>query len=200
MAKDTKEKILDAAKVLFSKNGFDGCNVDVIADKAMVNKATIYYHFKSKAILYETVLELNLRKFLHRVRKEIQKETSPVAQLKAFIYAYASNFAGNKHMAPIMLRELASDGTHITGKIRGILQEIILEVDTILHDGRKAGQFQKTKTFLPYFMIVGSMNIYTSTSSMRKAFTEQDNDFGFSLTIDDAADELCSIILDGVKI
>lgn len=200
MAKDTREKILDAAKVLFSKKGFEGCNVDVIAENAKVNKATIYYHFKSKAILYETVLELNLRQFLDRIQKEIHQETTPAAKLRAFIHAYAGNFAGNKHMAPIMLRELASDGSHLTNKTRGVLKEIIKEIDAILSDGRKAGQFQETKTFLPYFMIVGSMNIYTSTSKMRKTFAEQEGDFGFSLTIDETADELCSIILNGVKI
>jgi AcrR family transcriptional regulator len=110
MAKQTKENILEAAKVLFAKSGFDGCNVDLIAAKAKVNKATIYYHFKNKANLYETVLEVNLRKFLQRVKKNVQNQDFPDEKLKAFTQAYVSNFANNKQMAPLMLRELASDG------------------------------------------------------------------------------------------
>lgn len=199
MSKETKEKILNAAKMLFSKKGFDGCNVDLIAEKAGVNKATIYYHFKNKATLYETVLELNLRQFLQRVKKHVQKHSSPEEKLESFIHAYASNFASNKQMGPLMLRELASDGAHLTGKTRVVLSEIIGEVDAILEEGWKAGLFKHTKTFLPYFMIVGSMNIYTSTSTMRKKFQNQGNDFGFSLTIAETAEELSKIILNGLK-
>lgn len=199
MAKATKEKILDAAKVLFSKSGFDGCNVDLIAERAKVNKATIYYHFENKASLYETVLELNLSQFLQRVKRAVQKHRSPEKKLEAFIHAYAGNFADNKQMAPLMLRELASDGAHLTDKTRAVIREIIEEVDTILEKGRKAGLFRDTSTFLPYFMIVGSMNIYTSTSAMRKEYHNLRNDFGFSSTIDETAGELSRIILNGLK-
>lgn len=198
MARDTKAKILDAAKTLFSKEGYDGCNVDLIADKAKVNKATIYYHFKSKSLLYETVLELNLRRFLQRVMKSVHEHSSPEKKLEAFTCTYASNFAGNQQMAPLMLRELASDGSHLTDKTRAVLREIIAEIDTILKEGRKSGLFNDVKSFIPYFMIVGSMNIYTSTKKLRKKFQDQNNDFGFSSTVDETARELSMIILNGL--
>lgn len=44
----TKLKILEAAEKLFAEKGFDGARVDDIAEKAGVNKALIYYYFKSK--------------------------------------------------------------------------------------------------------------------------------------------------------
>jgi AcrR family transcriptional regulator len=199
MAKQTKENILEAAKVLFSKSGFDGCNVDLIAAKAKVNKATIYYHFKNKANLYETVLEVNLRQFLQRVKKNVQKQDSPEDKLKAFTQAYVSNFTNNKQMAPLMLRELASDGAHLTEKTRGLLRGIIGEVDAILKEGCNTGVFKPTETFLPYFMIVGSMNIYTSTTTMRKKFRNESDSFGFSLTVDETAEELTNMILNGLR-
>ncbi len=52
-----RRRILDAAAREFSESGFDGARVDEIARKAGVNKALIYYYFKSKdellAILFE---------------------------------------------------------------------------------------------------------------------------------------------------
>ncbi len=199
MANDTKDNILNAAKQLFAKRGYDGCNVDHIADKAKVNKATIYYHFKSKALLYETVLELNLRRFLKRLRKKVHEHDSPERKLEAFVSTYASNFADDQQMAPLMLRELASDGTHLTDKTRAVLSEIIAEVDVILEEGRASGLFIDAKSFIPYFMIVGSMNIFTSTKKLRKKFQDNDNDFGFAATIDETAQELSRIILNGLK-
>jgi AcrR family transcriptional regulator len=44
----TKQKILEAAEELFSKNGFHATSVSQITKKANVNKAALYYHFQDK--------------------------------------------------------------------------------------------------------------------------------------------------------
>jgi TetR/AcrR family transcriptional regulator len=44
----SKERILRAALTIFSKKSFEGARVDEIARLAGVNKALIYYYFKSK--------------------------------------------------------------------------------------------------------------------------------------------------------
>ena len=53
----TKDRILDAAKQVFAEKGYDGARVDEIAKKAGINKATLYYYFKSKESLLKDVLE-----------------------------------------------------------------------------------------------------------------------------------------------
>ncbi|AEE90844.1 Transcriptional regulator, TetR family [Tepidanaerobacter acetatoxydans Re1] len=52
---ETKARILSAAEDIFSKVGFDGARVDDIAKEAGVNKALIYYYFKSKNEILETL-------------------------------------------------------------------------------------------------------------------------------------------------
>ncbi len=47
-AVETKYRILRTAEKIFSKVGFDAARVDDIAKEAGVNKALIYYYFKSK--------------------------------------------------------------------------------------------------------------------------------------------------------
>lgn len=44
----TIKKILSVAEDLFAEKGFNGTSVSMIAKKAGVNKALIYYHFKDK--------------------------------------------------------------------------------------------------------------------------------------------------------
>jgi len=53
---DSRKRILDAAEVEFAAKGFDGARVDAIAARAGVNKALLYYYFKSKDGLLETLL------------------------------------------------------------------------------------------------------------------------------------------------
>jgi hypothetical protein len=73
-------------------------------------------------------------------------------------------------MAPLMLRELASDGKHLSADSRKAINDIIKELDKILRDGISSGNFKKTKTLILYIMIVGRINIFISTKSMRKNF------------------------------
>jgi len=53
---ETKARILRTAEKIFSEEGFDGARVDDIAKEAGVNKALIYYYFKSKNEILETLL------------------------------------------------------------------------------------------------------------------------------------------------
>ena len=60
----TRKRILDVAEDLFSEKGFDGTGMEEIAQKTSINKATIYYHFKSKndiieALFNSIVIDLN---------------------------------------------------------------------------------------------------------------------------------------------
>lgn len=54
---EAKERILNAAIELFSRKGFDATRVNEIAESAGVNKALIYYCFKSKLDILDTLLE-----------------------------------------------------------------------------------------------------------------------------------------------
>lgn len=53
---ETRERILNASIHLFSKKGFDATRVDDIAKAANVNKALIYYYFKSKEDIMDTII------------------------------------------------------------------------------------------------------------------------------------------------
>lgn len=51
----TKDRILDAAEILFAQHGFDAASMRMISSAAEVNLAAINYHFQSKEALMEAV-------------------------------------------------------------------------------------------------------------------------------------------------
>lgn len=57
MAIDTKERLLDAALDLFSKQGYEGTNLQEIADSIGVVKSALYRHFESKEDLWDALIE-----------------------------------------------------------------------------------------------------------------------------------------------
>jgi TetR/AcrR family transcriptional regulator len=64
-ATNNREVILRVAEQVFAEKGFDGARVDEIAQRAKVNKALIYYYFKSKeemlSVIFQEALEESLR-------------------------------------------------------------------------------------------------------------------------------------------
>ncbi|MCM0753659.1 CerR family C-terminal domain-containing protein [Desulfovibrio aminophilus] len=53
----TRDRILDAAGVIFAKKGFRAATVRQISEAAGVNVALLHYYFKDKAGLYQAVLD-----------------------------------------------------------------------------------------------------------------------------------------------
>ncbi len=53
---DTEERILKAAETEFFTKGFDGARTTSIAERAGVTHAMLHYYFRSKALLFERVV------------------------------------------------------------------------------------------------------------------------------------------------
>src|SRR5262245_60827378 len=61
-----EDKILEAADVLFSEKGYRGTTTKAISEKARVNEALLFRHFRNKEALYTALLRKKLsRGFLH---------------------------------------------------------------------------------------------------------------------------------------
>src|SRR6476620_200228 len=53
---NTEQKILEAAKKVFLKEGMTGARMQDIADEAGINKAMLHYYFRSKEKLFEKIV------------------------------------------------------------------------------------------------------------------------------------------------
>ena len=57
MAKDTKERILEAALEMFSRKGYDGTNIRELSASLGLVKSSMYRHFKSKEEIWNCLLD-----------------------------------------------------------------------------------------------------------------------------------------------
>ncbi|MEP9355198.1 TetR/AcrR family transcriptional regulator [Xanthobacter sp. KR7-65] len=72
--------IIDGARRVFFRKGFDGASMDEIARAAAVSKATIYVYFQSKADLFGALVQADRRKSAERLF-EFDETDSDVASL-----------------------------------------------------------------------------------------------------------------------
>lgn len=99
MAKDTKDKILDTALKMFSEKGFASVSVEDVADIAGVKRPTVYYHFKTRELLYEETIKLALKQILPSF-KQFEKERYSVEQL---IFLFINKYIATLQEAPSLL-------------------------------------------------------------------------------------------------
>ena len=71
----SRRRILDAARIIFFRDGFVATNLDKVADHAGVAKGTLYRYFESKADLYVAVLSENGRAFIEKLG-EVDEDTN----------------------------------------------------------------------------------------------------------------------------
>lgn len=195
MKKSRKETILETAKDLFSKSGFDGCSMDDIAKKAEVNKATLYYHYKDKSTLYETVLVSNLEQFYEKAKVLSKTPKDPKERLLGFVTAFGENFDCNKTMASLMLNEVSTGGRNLTKNVSAVMKKIVGLLKEILDTGVEEGVFKDINPMILHFMIVGSMNMYISS----EPFRNKELVFGGDLSPKEMAKEIEKIVLNGIR-
>lgn len=110
-AQDTQGRILDAAEVAFAENGLAGARVNAIADQAGVNKAMLYYYFKSKDGLYDAVLERVFGEVLALI--DARMASVDKDNIGAFLEGYRNVLRSHPMFVRIMVRELADGGERI---------------------------------------------------------------------------------------
>jgi len=145
---DTREKILQVAREEFGKLGLAGARVDRIAQKARVNKAMIYYHFRSKEKLYRAVIDSHMEKigaFLERSLAEDPDVEVFIAKLAAFYNGIALDRPG---FLPIILREIASGGEYVKEALTRIVvgRGLGRKLEKLIEHGIKTGQYRKIDT------------------------------------------------------
>ena len=107
--KDVRERLLEAAEVLFCDQGFSGTSVRDLAGKAGCNIASVNYYFGGKEQLYEELW----RKYLIRMRDvrlsgidkvmgESGGKPSLEELLKAFAYAFLGPFLDEPRAGRLM--------------------------------------------------------------------------------------------------
>src|SRR5271157_722544 len=80
-----RQAILHAAERIFADEGLEGARTDAIAAAAGVNKALLYYYFRSKHGLYREVLEGYLADFNRQAMELLSSEGSARAVLERYI-------------------------------------------------------------------------------------------------------------------
>jgi TetR/AcrR family transcriptional regulator len=102
------QRLVDVARDLFSRQGFDGTSVRQITSRAHANLGSITYHFGSKEALYHEVLTACAEPLVERVAQAAASDQAPIDRIEAIIRAFFDHVSRNPELPKLLLRELSS--------------------------------------------------------------------------------------------
>ena len=107
-SEQTRARLLEAAREVFSQHGFQGATVREICRRAEANVAAVSYHFGSKDGLLAEALNFEQLKALQQ--PNMHADARPEARLRLFIHDFMLMLLDEKNASfqcQIMARELA---------------------------------------------------------------------------------------------
>ena len=115
----TKTSILEAAKKLFQKEGFDRVTIQKLAEASEVSMPTIYALFKSKRGVLQSLIDSALpsRRFFALVNESMQ-EQSPIKRLKI-----TAKLARQIYDAEKELMNILQEASVVSSEFRELEQE-----------------------------------------------------------------------------
>jgi AcrR family transcriptional regulator len=164
----TRDRLLAIALQEFAERGFAGAKVDRIARRARVNKAMLYYHFRSKAGLYLTILRDEFAALGEAAATARAPHLPADEQLDQFIDAIAHEAASRPYFPAIWLREIAEGGRHLDATVVVALRRVLATLAAILEDGRQTGVLRPANPLVLQISIVAPIMFYAASTAFRE--------------------------------
>jgi len=117
--KGAEERILAAAKKVFTTKGMAGARMQDIADEAGINKALVHYYFRDKDKLFEVVFLAEAQKFFPKINAIFNSEATLFAKIENFVNEYIDEMQENPYLPWFVMNELHRDPDQFMYKIWG---------------------------------------------------------------------------------
>jgi AcrR family transcriptional regulator len=131
-----------------------------ICREARVTAPTVYYYFKSKEILFETVVRetITMAEFTKMLSAEIKKATDHETQISAFTRVYLSSFPNKLINTGLYLRRSTQLDPVGAQKLLREFSGVELLLVRIIRDGVSARKFRETDPQMAAECLLGMMN------------------------------------------
>src|SRR5687768_4181099 len=79
----TRDRLIDAARDLFGRHGYDRTSIEAILRAAGIQRGALYHHVDSKRAVFDAVLDRVIADVAARVGAVARDEPDPAASLRA---------------------------------------------------------------------------------------------------------------------
>ena len=186
-----RKAIVDAAREVFSENGYNGTTIDSVAAKSEFAKATLYKFFKTKEELYMSVVE-DVFMEINEIAEGAMQESLPVREkFSLFVRRLITHFSNHADFFRLLMREMGRvNMAGWKGSPHALIHEKLNEILAAeLDRGIKLKQVKKIDTLRAAQVFNHMVYAY----HMNNLFHEHDEKMK-----NEAVDFLVTVLFDGI--
>lgn len=141
-------RILEVAGALFSERGFDGVSVSDIATASGSSTGLVYYHFRDKSTLYESVVREGLHLLEATAVRTLGTPGRPIDRIRSFVCEYMALLEGQPALMRLLIRSVTDVSTPPPGHVLMRSATTIERLQSVIDEGITAGEFRVTDAHL----------------------------------------------------
>jgi TetR/AcrR family transcriptional regulator len=164
----TRAAILAAAARIFAESGLAGARTEAIAEAAGVNKALLYYYFKSKERLYMAVVEDHFVEFNREALAVLTAPESPRDVLLRYVSLHFDFISARHRYASLYQQLMMTGGRPLERLVRKYFLPRSLAFGELLERGMQAGEFRRAAIADTAISIVALIVFYFSAAPVLK--------------------------------
>jgi TetR/AcrR family transcriptional regulator len=171
-ADQTRKNILRAAIREFSVHGLAGARTDAIAESAKVNKALLYYYFKSKSGLYAAALEEASAAVVERALSVLDPSRSAGDRLLRTALNHFDRILTQRDFQSLMQQEMVrlrrgqSESVPLLAK--QVFKPLLEKLREVVHEGIETGELCQVDWLQVVYSCMGANVFYFLTAPMMR--------------------------------
>jgi AcrR family transcriptional regulator len=197
--KGAEERILAAARKVFTTKGMAGARMQDIADEAGINKALLHYYFRDKDKLFEVVFLDEAQKFFPKINAIFNSDAPLFEKIENFVNEYIDEMQENPYLPWFVMNEINRDPDQFMYKIWG--KDNLPKPGKFLEQIERETKKGAIKRISPVHLLMNllSMTIFPFVAKPMMTRNLQLNDKQFSLIMEQRRKEIPKFIIDSIK-
>lgn len=142
MASRTRDRLIEVARQLFTRQGIENTTMNDIASASDRGRRTLYTYFRTKSDIYQAVIERETERIRSDIEAEVEAQTSPRDKLRALMRSRLTITLENIHGYQLWLKSLFSADARRAQEVRALVADRIYEmIEEIVTAGIASGDF-----------------------------------------------------------
>ncbi len=170
----SRAAILRAAGHIFAEKGLEGARTEEIAAAAGVNKALLYYYFKSKDDLYLAILEGHMKDFSERASRVLASEGPAGEMVLEYVSTHFDFMSARPDYPRLVQRFMMARGRPFERLARKYLLPVGAKFQKVIDRGVRSGELWPSDSSHTAVSLVALTVFYFSAAPILKAASHVD--------------------------
>jgi TetR/AcrR family transcriptional regulator len=168
----TRKTILRAAIREFSAHGLAGARTDAIAESAKVNKALLYYYFKSKSGLYAAAIEEVSSAVAERAFAALDPKHSAGERVLRTALSHFDRILTQRDFQSLMQQEMVrmrrGESEALPTMVENVFKPLLGKLQEAIHDGIQTGELCQVDWLQVVYSVLGANVLYFLSAPMMR--------------------------------